>query len=207
MHQKAGAPLDLAAEALLVERAGSDTEQRNGDGDPGGERPLTFGSGMDHEIDADDAEREAEPLPRRNPLAEQTIGQRRRQHRLQRNDHRYEAGRHFLRDRDEYTTEIAAMHQQSDHRAVPQIGANWPFRLRDQHDHAQQYDHRGHPDGQKRHRLGIGHAELAADEAGRPQHQKHARRRENGEIGQRILRKTRRHGRPCLAQKRGTVGG
>ena len=74
---------------------------------------LAFGVAMDDEIDAGDAEREAGPLPRRHPLAQQPVRQGRGQDRLQAHHQRGEARRQLVVDRDEHAAEIAAMHQQA----------------------------------------------------------------------------------------------
>ena len=95
---------------------------------------LAFGVAVHDEIDAGDAEREAGPLPRRHPLAEQPVRQRRGQDRLQAHHQRGKARRQLVVDRDEHAAEIAAMHEQAGHRAVQHARARRPGRPGQQND-------------------------------------------------------------------------
>jgi hypothetical protein len=121
---------------------------------------------------AGDAEQQAEPLPRQHPLAEPAIGQRRRQHRLQADHERDQAGGQPVLDRSEHAAEIAAVHQGAGHGAVEYTGAVRPFRPGEHDDDGEQQHDRDHAQRQECHRLRIGQAEFGADESGRPQHDK-----------------------------------
>jgi len=66
---------------------------------------------------------------------------------------------------------------------VEDAGAVRPRRTPRQDDQAEQQQHRDHAGEQKRQRLGVGQAELGADEAGGPQHDKRGGRCGNGKLG------------------------
>ena len=110
-------------------------------GDPRDQRRLAFGPAVHHQVDADDAEPETEPLPRHHALAQQPVGERRGQDRLQAHHQRGKARRQPAVDRDEYAAEIAAMHEQAHDRAVQGAGGPRPARARDKRDDAEQRDH------------------------------------------------------------------
>ena len=75
----------------------------------------------DDEPDAGETERETEPLPRHDALAEPGAGDHDRQHRLQPDQHRRHAGRHAAGERDEHAAEIDAVHEPRRDGDVPRL--------------------------------------------------------------------------------------
>ena len=68
---------------------------------------------MKNEINADEAEREAKPLPRQHALAEPAVGDGRGQDRLKADDQRDEARGQPVGDSDEHAREIHAMNHEA----------------------------------------------------------------------------------------------
>ena len=180
-------PIDAAAEALLIKRADGDAEKRRHDRRPGQRRGRAGGILPHHQIDAEEAEQQAKPLPRQHAFAEPAVGKGRGQHRLQADDQRGEPGGKAVFDGDKNTAEIEAVHHEAGHHAVHHAGAARPFWPRDQHDEDHEPHHRDHAQRQESQRLGIAQPELCADEAGRPEQDKNTRCRKDGEF----LKRTR----------------
>ena len=78
---------------------------------PGGRRGLPRRFVRHRERYPYSPDREPQPLPARDLLAEESAGRRRHQQRLQPDDQRHHARRHTVVDRAEYTAEIAAVDQ------------------------------------------------------------------------------------------------
>ena len=195
-------PIDAAAEPFLIERPHRDADQRDRRRGPRERRRAAGRNILPHEqIDTEKTEDEADPLPRRDALAEPAIGESRCQHRLQADDEGRERRRKAVFNRDEDAADIKAVHHQAGQHAVHDAGPVGPFRTRDKNNEAQQQHHAKHAQREECHRFGVWQPELAADKAGRPEHDENAGSRENGEILERaghvLVRRLVRVGRQC----------
>ena len=134
------------------------------------------------QINAEEPEREPNPLQEPHALAEPAAGDRRGQHRLQAQHQRDHSGRQPVPDRDEHAAETEAMHQQAGDRAMRHAARARPFRPRQREYRAKQHHDRAHAQRQERQRFGIGKSKLGADKASRPQHDEHRGRRKYDEV-------------------------
>ncbi len=180
LNEHAGPPVDGGAESLLIDGADGNADEAYRCRRPGerrggaGARPI-----LHHQINADNAEHEAEPLPRHDRLPEQTIGDRRRQYRLQPNDQGRERRGQSLPNGDIDAAEIENMHEHAGHAAVDDAGRIRPFRPRLQQNEAEEHDCPDHAQRQEGQRLRVGQTELGADKARGPQHHEEPGRRKD----------------------------
>ena len=157
----------------------------NGRRRPCDQRRLAFGAALHHEIDADDAERETEPLPRRRP-ARRAAGWRASRSGSAagsppaRRNPRAACGRSRRTRRRDSSHAPAGRSP----RCAAIAGPRRPERPRRKDDRAEHQHDRAHPHGQKGHRFGIRQAKLGADEARGPQQHEHRGRRDCGGIGE-----------------------
>ena len=169
---------------------------------------------VEDEIDAEETEREAEPLPRRDALAEEAVGNGRRQHRLQADDERGKPGGDAVFDRNEHAAEVEPVHHKPGQDAVKDTGAVGPFRPGQRDDEDKQRDHRAHPQREKRQRLDISETKFRADKPRCPEQDENARRREDCGIFQRsrhvlefpVVTKLQHRYRPAIRWSRGQTG-
>jgi hypothetical protein len=93
------------------------------------------------------------------------MGDGRGQERLQADDQRRKPGRQAVANRHEHAAEIEAVHHEPGGNAVAEAERARPLRPRQRNDDAEEQDDPEHPQRQVGQRLGIGEAELGADEA------------------------------------------
>ena len=101
---------------------------------------------------------------------------------MQADHQRRQPGRQPVHDRVEDSAEIEAVHKEPRHHIVQDADVRGPLWPRDRDDGGEQQDHRDHPHRQERRGLGVLQSELAADEAGRPQHHEPGRRGRYGKL-------------------------
>jgi hypothetical protein len=171
----AGAPVDAGAEPLLIDRSDGDGDETDDGAAPGERRGRADRRLVLHqEIYAGKPKREADPLPRHDPLAEQPIGDRRSEQRLESDHERRERRRQAVRNRDIHPTEIKRVHQHAGHVAVEHALAAWPPGPGDEHEQAEQQYDPEHAQRQEGQRLGVRKPKLRPDEPRRPEHHEHA---------------------------------
>ena len=111
-----------AAIALLIKRPQRNTDQREEARDPAERRACKHDIAIvQHEQDADEAERKPDPLHPRHRFAHEAVGDGRRQDRLETRDQCGNAGRDALADGGEYPAQIEPVHQRACDEAVPDL--------------------------------------------------------------------------------------
>ena len=166
LDQQCRPPVNAAAEALLIDRADRDAEKRDRNGGPGKRARLSSrGLVAQHQINAGKPKRQPRPLAHADALAEEAMGDGRGQERLQADDQRRKPGRQAVANRHEHAAEIEAVHHEPGGDAVAEAERARPLRPRQRNDDAEEQDDPEHPQRQVGQRLGIGEAELGADEA------------------------------------------
>ena len=140
---------------------------------------------VQHQQHADQAEREAEPLPAAHLLAHEAVGDGRGEDRLQARDQRRDAGRHALADGDEHAAEIERRAPASRPPGCGRSRCRRGQRARTISANggmiATTNTMRTREEG---HRLDIGQPVARADEAGAPQQHEGERRGRDGEAGE-----------------------
>jgi len=171
LHGVPGAPVDAAAEPLLVERAERDADQRDH-----ARRPAERRAGghdrtvVQNQQDAEKTQRQTHPLPAGHRLAHEAVGDGRGQDRLQSGQQRRYAGRHALADRDEDAAQIEEVHHCADRKAVSRLVQIRPAcAARGRDDKHDRHDAR-HSDAEKGHRLDVRQAITRTNKARAPQH-------------------------------------
>ncbi len=123
LHRVAGAPVDAAAIALLIQRTEGNTEQRDEARRPAQRRARSHDAVIvQHHQHADETERQTQPLQRRHALAQEAAGDGRGQDRLQPRDQRRYTGWHALADGDEHAAEIGAVHERTGDQTMADSG-------------------------------------------------------------------------------------
>ncbi len=178
LDDAAGAQVHAAAEALLVQRAAGDRRQCHQHRGPGQAVGATVDAAEYHQGYASQAERQSQPLPAADLLAEPDAGQGRGSQRLQADQQGGQAGRHAVLDGEEHPAQVQAMDQQAGDRDMPgQPCRARPGRTAEQGEGGQQGGREEQADGQEGEGLGVRQAELGAEESSAPeQHeeQRHA---------------------------------
>jgi hypothetical protein len=171
LDEAAAAPIHAGAEPLLVEGGDGDAEEaENAEPDAAEMRGIERQLVPQHEEEAGEAEREAEPLARRHALAQERADHDDGQDRLQANDERGNASGDAGGDAGVDATQIERLQQDADHRDVAGGGPiRRPGGPRRQRDQQRQRCGDGEADLEEGEGLGKGDAELGDDEAARPQ--------------------------------------
>jgi hypothetical protein len=129
LDQGAGAQVELRAEALLVQRAAGDRQQRqHAVADGGRGQAVQADLGNTTSADAAQAEQQAQPLARADALADQGRGEG-GQDGLQADDQRRQPGRHADLDRAPDPAQVTGLQQQPGHRHVQDASARPGRRL------------------------------------------------------------------------------
>ncbi len=138
-----------------------------------------------HQPDAEEAQRDAGPLQRAQPLGEEAPGDQRGQHRVEADDQRRDPGLGAERDRLVDAAEIDRVQQHADQRRVARLRPRGPGRAGQHHPGAE--ERRGEREAQRQEgrRLDIGQPVLRPDEAGAPEQDEGGRRqrRRAGALG------------------------
>ena len=182
LHEIAAAPVDVSAEAALVQRAKRDAEQRDGGCSPAPSRLPAHRPVMKDQGHADEPEQKPAPLQRCHALAKPAISDGRGQQRLQARHQRRETSGDRQGDRDRRAAEIEAVHQNAGDDTVADSAAIRPDRANDGADDRHQHHHNRHADREIGQRIGIVNDVFGADEAGAPEHDENRRRRACGEF-------------------------